>query len=298
MSEYLPVFSSTNGQDETLRAYQSVLDRWTAPYEEIYVSTSFGDTHLIASGPINAPPVLLFHAMFASAAVWYPNAGALSAHYRTYAVDILGEPGKSRPTQPIKSLDDFLHWFVELTQGLNVDEMYLVGNSMGAFLSTYFTMKLPDRVLKLALIGPAATLHQIFPFYLHLFFPKIISMILPKMPGIQRLVFGGVDWMHSGLPEDPAWATLFRQIMLHGISTNQVFPRVYSKEEFGLIKTPVLLLIGDRERIYRAEKVIPIARRMISHLEIEIIPNAHHITALANPEVVNDRILKFFCQGT
>jgi pimeloyl-ACP methyl ester carboxylesterase len=294
MTEFLPVFSSPAGKELTLQAYQDVLDRWTAPYEEIDVPTSFGETHVIASGPRDAPSILLLHAMFASATVWYRNAGALSEHYRIYAVDTLGEPGKSRPIKSIKSLEEYLKWFIELTDGLGVDEIYLVGNSVGAFLSTYFTMKFPDRIQKLVLIGPAATFHQIIPFYLNSFVPKMLYIFLPRFPGTKRLVLRGIDWIHNDLAEDPAWGPLFRLLMLHGTPTNQVFPRVYSNEEIAEIKIPTLLLIGDRERIYRPEKVIQIAKQRISHLETEIIPHAHHITALAQPEIVNARILKFF----
>jgi pimeloyl-ACP methyl ester carboxylesterase len=31
-------------------------------------------------------------------------------------------------------------------------------------------------------------------------------------------------------------------------------------------------------------------------VEIEMIPNAHHVTALANPEKVNQQLLRFFAE--
>jgi pimeloyl-ACP methyl ester carboxylesterase len=36
------------------------------------------------------------------------------------------------------------------------------------------------------------------------------------------------------------------------------------------------------------------ARESIPNVEFEVIPSAHHITALANPEEVNQRLLRFF----
>ena len=187
MAVYLSVFTSPAGEAETLKAYQEVLEQWPVPYKELMLPTSFGDTHVIASGAQDAPVVILLHALFATATVWYSNVGVLSQHYRTYAVDILGEGNKSCPTRPIATLEEYTQWFEELLDRLGVQEAYLIGNSNGAFLSAKFAMELPKRIRKLVLIGPAATIHSIVPFYVHMFVPKLLYMFFPKVPGIKRL---------------------------------------------------------------------------------------------------------------
>ena len=78
----LSTFTSPAGEAVVQASYKHVLQEWTAPYTEQYVLTSFGEFHVIASGPESAPPVILLHAYFATAAVWYPNVGALSENYR------------------------------------------------------------------------------------------------------------------------------------------------------------------------------------------------------------------------
>ena len=54
-----------------------------------------------------------------------------------------------------------------------------------------------------------------------------------------------VAWMHKGLPRDPLWEPFFYNSMVYGRLINQVFPRMYSKEEFAQIKAKVLLILGD-----------------------------------------------------
>src|SRR5512143_1407210 len=120
MSTNLPVFTSPEGKTEVMCAYQAILDRWPVPYEELTISTCFGETHVIASGPENAQPVVLLHALLATATSWYRNVEALSQTYRVYAIDIIGEGNKSCPVKPITSLDDFLQWFTELIDGLGI----------------------------------------------------------------------------------------------------------------------------------------------------------------------------------
>jgi pimeloyl-ACP methyl ester carboxylesterase len=92
-------------------------------------------TPVIASGPEGAPPSVFVHALNPTATVWYPNAGPLAERNRTFAVDVIGEPNKSRPNRHPATLEDFGQWFTELLDGLGIDQADLVGNSFGALLS-------------------------------------------------------------------------------------------------------------------------------------------------------------------
>ena len=297
MSTFIPMFTSPEGEKEVLCAYQAIMDKWIPPYKELTISTSFGETHVIASGPEDAPPVVLLHALLASAMSWYRNVDALSQSYRVYAVDVIGEGNKSRPVKPITSLDDFLYWFTEVIDGLGIDTVYLAGNSYGGFTGAYYAMKLPERIRKLVLIGPAATIYKMRPFYTHMFIPKAIYGFFPKVPGVKRVMQNSVDWMHKGLPRDPLWEPLFYNSMVYGGLINQVFPRMYSKEEFAQIKAKVLLILGDKEAIYNdLYSAIQSARKLIPNVKVEVIPAAHHITAVANPEKVNQKLLEFFAE--
>jgi pimeloyl-ACP methyl ester carboxylesterase len=297
MSAYIPVFTSPEGKAEILHAYQAVMDKWPVAYKEQTISTSFGETHVIVSGAEGAPPVVLLHALSTTAASWYRNVEALSQNYRVHAVDIIGEGNKSCPIKPITSTDDFLQWFTELIDGLGIDTLYVAGNSYGGFTAAYYAMKLPDRIRKLVLIGPAATIYSMRPFYLHMFIPKALYGFFPKLPGVKRVMRNSVDWMHNGLPCDPLWEPLFYLSLVYGGLINQVFPRVYSKEEFAFIKAPVLLILGEKEAVYNNLKsAIQATRELIPGVQIELIPDAHHITALSQPEMVNQRILKFFAE--
>ena len=295
MTMYIPVFTSPAGKADVMCAYDAILSRWPVPYEERIVRTSFGDTHVIVSGPEGAPPVVLLHALLASAMSWYRNVETLSKAYRVYAIDIIGEGNKSCATKPITSLDNFLQWFTELIDALQISTLYLVGNSYGGFTAAYYAMKLPGRIRKLALIGPAATIHPMLPFYANMFIPKAMYMLLPKLPGRTRAMHHSVKWMHKGLPGDPLWEPFFQRSMTYAGLINQVFPRVYTAEEFSQIKADVLLILGDREVIYNdLLSALESARRLIPKLEVHVIPDAHHITALAQPEKVNQRLLYFF----
>lgn len=292
-----PVFTSPEGKVEIMQAYQAIMDVWPKPYQEIKVPTKFGETHVIASGSENAQPVVLLHALSATATAWYRTAEALSKTYRVYAVDVMGEGNKSVPVRPFTSLDDFLGWFTEVIDGLGINTLYVAGNSYGGFTGAYYAIKLPERILKLAMISPAATISPMRPFYVHMFIPKLLYMMFPKFPGLKRSMRSSVDWMYGGLPIDPLWDAVFHKSMLYGGLLNQVFPRVYTKEEFAQIKAKTLLLVGEQEKIYNNLKsAVQSARELVPNLQVEIIPNAHHVAAIANPERVNQTLLQFFAE--
>lgn len=128
-SIYIPVFASPEGEKEIIHIYDAIMEKWSVPYEELTIPTSFGETHAIASGPEDAPPVVLLHALLAGPVSWYRNIEALSQSYCVYAVDVVGKRNKSRPFKPITSLDDFLQWFTEVIDGLGIDTLYLADNS-------------------------------------------------------------------------------------------------------------------------------------------------------------------------
>jgi pimeloyl-ACP methyl ester carboxylesterase len=294
----IPVFTSSLGSDDAMRAYQAVMDAWPIDRDELTIRTSFGDTHVVVGGPHDGPPVVLLHALFATATSWYRNVQALSQQYRTYCVDVIGEANKSRPTRPITSLDEFLQWFTELLENLGIDTLYLIGNSYGGFTAAYYAMKLPERVRKLVLVGPASTIHSMRPFMFHMFLPKGLYMAAPRLPGLERVLRASVDWMHAGLPRDPLWAPLFRETMIHGRLINRVLPRVYKKEEFAEITAPVLFIFGEREVIYGdLDEAIQAGTDLIPDACVALIPDAHHITALSQPDAVNHELLRFFADA-
>ena len=67
------------------------------------IPTRFGTTHVAASGAKDAEPLVLLHGYMATLTMWAPNIADFSKHYRIYALDVMGQPGKSTPTEPIRT---------------------------------------------------------------------------------------------------------------------------------------------------------------------------------------------------
>ena len=94
-----------------LAAYDAMTGRWPGPVDRLDLRSGYGTTRVIACGPADGKPLVLLHGGGTTAAVWFANAADLSRARRLYAVDRIGEPGRSLPGgRPIRTPDDLLSW--------------------------------------------------------------------------------------------------------------------------------------------------------------------------------------------
>ncbi|HEX8033041.1 MAG TPA: hypothetical protein VF510_04305, partial [Ktedonobacterales bacterium] len=73
------IFSSHAGYAAMQAWYAALLAKNQISYESHIVPTRFGDTHLLAAGPADAPPVILLHGMEGTALSWRYQLDALSS---------------------------------------------------------------------------------------------------------------------------------------------------------------------------------------------------------------------------
>ena len=294
------VFRSPEDEAKYYTAYEAVLQSWPVPFNEVYIPTRFGATHVIVSGSPENPPVVLLHSSGSGAVQWYKNVGALSQSYRTYAVDVIGEEGKSLVTHPIKGhfRENFAAWMREVFNGLQIDSAYMIGNSLGGCIAFNFAISDPERIKKMVLISPAATFVQMWPFYWNLMLPRGIYLFTPAWIGdrlnLVRLAHRAFAWIWQDFPEEERPAQLRRIRNVAGHPRNRIFPPVFTDDELRKIQMPILLLIGDHEVIYKPENAIRRASRWVPGLIAEIVPNANHNAQVTAADVVNEKMLGFF----
>lgn len=114
-------------------AYDHSLDTWPVAYESKYVSTSFGDTHVLVSGPAKGKPIVLMHGKYGSATSWRDNIEALSRDHRVFAIDILGDLGKSTIIKRYTNRGEFADWLTQVLDHLEIQKTDMVGLSMGSY---------------------------------------------------------------------------------------------------------------------------------------------------------------------
>ena len=66
-----------------------------------------------------------------------------------------------------------------------------------------------------------------------------------------------------------------------------------SDNELRSLQMPVLLLFGDDEVIYDSAQALDRARRLIPHVEGELIPRCRHDMCFSQSRIVDARVLDF-----
>ena len=145
----MKVYRSKKQEQIILQTYDELLELWGCEYVERDIATDFGTTHVIEAGLDGAPPLVLFHGVGDDAALmWIFNAAELGRHFKLYAVDTLGGPGKSVPNQNYNESFDDIAWIDQIFAGLKLERAFVAGVSNGGFLSQYYTLKRSDKVIK------------------------------------------------------------------------------------------------------------------------------------------------------
>jgi pimeloyl-ACP methyl ester carboxylesterase len=157
MKKKLPIFATPEGRAKYMEAYEAMFTLWKVPHDGVDVKTSYGFTHVNASGPGDGDPLILLHAAGLTSTVWFANIAELSAHHRVYAVDVIGDAGKSVADRVMRKRTDYAEWLREVFDGLRIERGDLLGHSYGGWLTLNMALAYPDRLRKIVLLAPAAS---------------------------------------------------------------------------------------------------------------------------------------------
>jgi pimeloyl-ACP methyl ester carboxylesterase len=253
------IYKSPEGQAKCLALYETALVHWPVPYQQLDLPTRFGSTHIIASGPTSAPPLVLLHGNWATATMWASAIASLSRDHRTFAIDQIDDVGKSVPSRIPASRPDYAEWLLDVLDQLGLEQADIAGLSYGGFLAVNLALHSPDRVRRLILLCPGVPSFgaPTQKYAVH----GLPLMLFPSHLTGRWLIQGlSVKGYH---PNDLEAEQLIVSAM--SLRSRIPFRPVFNDDEFATLKMPVLLLIGDKEVLYDARSAVNRARRLISH---------------------------------
>jgi pimeloyl-ACP methyl ester carboxylesterase len=282
----IPVtFKSADGYAAVMADYDRILSKWTVPYESVIVPTRYGATHVLASGTVDAPPLVLLHGAAVNAASWGLNVPAWCHDYRIYAPDVIGEGGRSAPTRLRRDGIQETQWLQDLFEALNIESAHVVGISLGGWLALMFAAHAPERVHRLVALCPASLVPLKWGFIAR----GIRASLHPSERNVSRVV-RYMTAQTTDVDDDilQSVGVIFQHTRL-----NLHRPRILNDDQLRRIHAPTLLLIGEREVIYNPAKAIQRARRLIPNVRAEIVPATGHALNIEQVEMVNGRVLDF-----
>jgi pimeloyl-ACP methyl ester carboxylesterase len=260
------IYKTPAGEQAVMALYDSVLEQWPIPYERLFVPTRHGDTFVIACGNPAGPPLLLLHGAGTNSAIWAGDVTLYGRDYRLYAVDLLGEAGKSAPNRPPWQGPAYVEWLEDVLAALKVDRLALVGISQGAWTALKFAVARPERVEQLVLICPGGIVPDKLSFIL-----RAIPLSLLGRWGATRLA----QLIYAGqpLPTGTLDATIL--FMRHFKPRLGVLP-LFTDDELRRLTMPTLLLGGGRDALRDNQKIGSRLAQLLPSLQVKIVPEGGH----------------------
>lgn len=267
--------------------YDRRLSLLTVDYRIERILTRFGHTQVLIIGESNERVVILLHAMGLNLTSWAPNIEELSRHYKVIAIDMIGDQGRSiaRRDYP-ENITEYSKWINDIIDHLELNEVNIVGCSMGGWIGHGYAIEYPKKVKHLILISPAAGIPQKTK-WMGILLKMIFTNDEIKLKEASKRLLGpykaSQDWLEHIVKasKDPKGAKLGT-------------PKEFTDEQLAKTGGKVLLLIGDTEYIYKSiEDVINRAKKTIPSITTKIIPNAGHLGTWDNPKFVNNEIITF-----
>ena len=274
-------------------------------YEGRFIAASgFSRIHVMEFG--DGPPVLLVHGAGSSGAIWHRQIAALAMHHKVIVPDVpmfgMSEI-PSRVHAPRAQIGDVI---LGVMDALGIDVTDIAGHSMGALGSIGAMAREPERFDRAVLMSSpgfgrglnwllrlaSVRMMQRFVRYdsrrdRNFFFDRFEAQ--RSGPSAEREMWkelhfqvgsrnGAIDTFHQGLG---SFTGLFGQ---HDIFLN---------EDLAKIKTPILLIWGDADRIIptrhsrQAVETLPNAR-------LEVLDDCGHLVQLEAPHKVTQLMVDWF----
>ncbi len=271
-------FKSIDGEQTALAYYDAALARWPVPYEELTIDTRHGKTYITASGDRQAPPMILLHGSTGNSSMWELDTAIYSQHYRTYAVDILGEPGKSDSNRLKWNSPAYAEWLSDVFGGLNLEQARILGISLGGWMALRFATYAPEQVSHLLLLCPGGITY-VRPSLLVRALPLLMLGKRGALPMV-RLLFG-----NQAIPKE---MEVYLLLLLSEYKARAGLLPVFSKAELQRLTMPTLLLVGAEDPLFSAPRTIGRVREILPNLTAEIVPDVGHM--LLNEA---DRVMQF-----
>ncbi|MBK1783546.1 alpha/beta fold hydrolase [Prauserella cavernicola] len=284
-------FVSPQARAEYDEAYDRGFGALPEPAEQRDIETAFGTARVYRFGDRGGTPLVLLPGRAGTAVMWEPNLAGLLAHGPVYALDLIGEPGRSEQTAPIRGAADQAAWLSTVLAELDEPAVHLVGYSFGGWLAANLAVRAPERLASLTLIDPVQTFAR-FPLQL------LARTALTLVPGVRRWARPSfLDWVSGGAEVDsgdPVATVIDEGMRTYTIALPT--PAVFTDEQLRAVRVPVLVFIAGRSVMHDGGRAAARARELLPDVRVELWPSATHAIAGEDPERVEARLLEFLTE--
>lgn len=268
--------------------YDAALKRYPVSYESRMLESPLGRTHVLLSGPVSAPPLVLIHGAGMNALAWLKQVAEFSASYRIIAVDLPGQSGKSEVRRlPLAGIGT-ANWLSAVLNQLDISHARILGGSLGGWVALKFATAYPARVDKLVLLAPGGIVSVNWTPFLQYAPALLTKNTASTAEFIQKMAHNPVD--------REVLDFLAQMIALQPFRT-AVVPLPLEDRELQHISAPVLIVLGAEDRIFPASKLFARARTVLPHAQIVTLEACGHLIPHDQPDALMRTVMPFLARS-
>ncbi len=245
-------------------------------------------------GPKEAPVIIFIHGFPLNKSLWDKQLKSLKDDYRVIAYDIRGH-GNTDLGAIDFSIDLFVNDLLGFMDTLKIEKTIVCGLSMGGYIALNAIQNHPDRFTALILCDTNCKADTIEAKE-----KRMSTIINIKENGVAKLA----DDLIPNLFAPESFKTNSEEIatvkeMIVTTSKQSLYNSLHAlanrKEtcsKLNSIKVPVLILVGEEDKITPPEEAISM-QKQIKDSSLQVIPHAGHLSNLENEDEFNSQLIKF-----
>jgi 3-oxoadipate enol-lactonase len=250
--------------------------------------------NVVEMGPPTALPVIFVHGFPFSHAMWHHQLPLVAKHFRTIAYDVRGL-GESSAGDGILTIEGHVDDLLTLLDRLQIGRTAIVGLSMGGYIALRALERNPQRFSAAVLLD---TRSEADSNEGRLNRAKSISDVMHRGAAAFAEEFSRKVFAPGSFQTVPAETVLIRQIIGNTLplaiagTLLALAARTDTTASLTSVRIPTLIMVGEHDAITPPEASQAMHER-IAGSQMQIIPNAAHMSPMENPEVVNHYLLEF-----
>jgi len=274
------IYKSTKGKKVILSLYEKQLKRIKGKYEDIYIDTSFGKTHLIETGNLSGSPLLVFHGGNATTAYNLLACDFLMKDFHIYAVDTIGHPGKSAEVSLSHQNNDYGKWAAEVIEKLGYESISCFGGSFGAGIVAKTMCVAPNKMEKVVLYVPSGISNAPAINSMNMMLPMIMYWITRKDKWLRKCMLP-MAIVEENITDD-IYETAKLSIDFSKVKTGM--PSDVKAEDMKKCNAPTLVMAAEMDCLFPAKQVIPRAEKIINNCTTYLLESRGHMHLLTENE--------------
>ena len=252
-------------------------------------ATTSSGTYYLFNKKDQKTPIVFVHGVGLTHEIWQPQLDFFK-EYTTLTYDILGH-GKSTLNKEIISFNDFSDQIIELIDELKIDQIHLIGFSIGSLIARNFATRFGERLKSLTLLGSIYKRSDEQQKIVNQRFEQARSEFKLSRQALKRWF---TDKYLENNPDiyEKISSILSSNNMANFLKVYELFVKHKNDENFSKIKVSTLIMTGEFD-IGSTVEMSRELNKIINNSQLSIIKNGKHLCSIECADEVNLEIKKF-----